>query len=276
MQEFNDRARPPPAQGHQKELVNLFNRLSGCRHHWQVFTDFCEMAAISFSNAVDRSQAEKREARYMEIAKNYNADELQSFARGIGHLVEALEEGFSDILGRTYHELELHNKWAGQYFTPYELARAMAALTVKGEPSPEELIKKNGFVKALEPAVGSGAMVIALADVFREAGINYQQHLHVTAVDIDSKCVHMAYAQLSLLHIPAVIVHGNSLSLEEWDRWCTPAHIMGGWTYKLRRREGEERALDIITAPPPLPQPAAPEPGPDQKPDEPPSQLTLF
>jgi hypothetical protein len=45
----------------------------------------------------------------------------------------------------------------------------------------------------------------------------------------------MAYLQLSLLHIPARITHGNSLSLDEFSHWYTPAHILGGWNFKLRR-----------------------------------------
>ena len=53
-------------------------------------------------------------------------------------------------------------------------------------------------------------MVIALAREMRELGINYQQHLHVTAIDVDPKCVHMSYVQFALLHIPAVIIHGNT------------------------------------------------------------------
>ena len=36
-------------------------------------------------------------------------------------------------------------------------------------------------------------MVIALAQELREQGINYQQCLHVTAIDIDLLAVHMAY-----------------------------------------------------------------------------------
>src|SRR5579863_8704513 len=51
---------------------------------------------------------------------------------------------------------------------------------------------------------------------------HYQKHLHVTAVDVDPKCVHMTYLQLSLLHVPAIVVHGNSLSLEEFGHWYTP------------------------------------------------------
>jgi hypothetical protein len=42
------------------------------------------------------------------------------------------------------------------------------------------------------------------------------------------RAVHMAYIQLSLLHVPAVVVHGNTLSLEEWGYWYTPAHILDG------------------------------------------------
>ena len=46
----------------------------------------------------------------------------------------------------------------------------------------------------------------------------------------------MTYVQLSLLHVPATVVHGNALSMEVWGTWYTPAHILGGWTFKLRRR----------------------------------------
>lgn len=48
-------------------------------------------------------------------------------------------------------------------------------------------------------------MVIALAHEMRAMGVLYQQDLHGTAVDADAKCVHVAYPQFALLHIPAVI-----------------------------------------------------------------------
>jgi hypothetical protein len=76
-------------------------------------------------------------------------------------------------------------------------------------------------------------MIIALAHAMREAGFNQQQTLHVTAVDVDIRAVHMAYIQLSLLHIPAVIVHGNALTLEEWSHWHTPARVLGGWRFRI-------------------------------------------
>lgn len=245
-EDFNDRARPPPTD-HRKELVKLLSGLCHRHDRWRVYSDFCEMAAISLSNAVDRAQYGPREARYMQIVKAYTRDEVNAFPKALGHLVEALEQGPSDVLGHVFHELELHNKYTGQFFTPFEVCRMMAKMTIGDCTDLRERIAARGFVTAQEPAVGTGAMVIALADEMREAGINYQQHLHVTAIDVDAKCVHAAYVQFALLHIPAVIVHGNTLSLQEWSHWYTPAHILDGWQWKLRRQAATDAAYEMLT-----------------------------
>lgn len=272
--EHKSKAQQLPALDPQQELFKLLKGLTGRRSHWQVFSDFCEMGAISFSNSVDLAHQEKREERYLQIVKGYESEELSKFAEGLAHLTMALEAGFSDVLGRTFHDLELHNKWAGQFFTPYPVCKMMAQMTIGDTADLNERIKERGFVTAQEPAVGTGAMVIALAEAMLDAGVNYQEHLHVTAIDVDLKCVHMAYLQFSLLHIPAVIVHGNTLSLEEWSHWHTPAHLMGGWTWKLRRREETEERHEIH-APPPAE--AAPgERSPEPKQDAPLGQLKLF
>ena len=34
-------------------------------------------------------------------------------------LTMALEEAPADVLGGTFHARELHNKWSGQFFSPY-------------------------------------------------------------------------------------------------------------------------------------------------------------
>src|SRR5580658_4610740 len=180
MQDVKGRARPPPV--HQKALVKAIEGL-GYRHgHWQIFADFVEMAAISVSNAVDWGRREKREERYLQIVKRYKPDELVRFPEMLGSLTMALEEETTDVLGKTFHDLELHNKWAGQYFSPYPLCQMVAKMTMADRGDLEARIAERGFVTAQEPAAGSGAMVVALAHEMREAGINYQQHLHVTAV----------------------------------------------------------------------------------------------
>ena len=82
-------------------------------------------------------------------------------------------------------------------------------------------------------------MIVALAEAMKDAGFNYQQRLHVTAVDIDRRAVHMAYIQFSLLHIPATVLVGDSLAMRFHEEWHTLAHVMGGWNAKLRRAERE-------------------------------------
>ena len=234
---------------------------------WQVFSDFVEMAAISLSNAIDKRQAESRESRYMEIVKRYAPDDLEQFPRMLAELVNELETKPEDVLGHVFHELELHNKYRGQFFTPYPLCQMMAKMHACNGHA-QAIIEKRGFITAAEPACGSGAMVIALAEALRQEGINYQRHLHVTATDVSESCVHMAYLQLSLLHIPAVVVHGNSLSSEEFSHWYTPAHIMGGWAARLRNRP--ERPNTEIQSSPERPQTASTNPAAAT------SQLSLF
>jgi len=168
-----DQSRPTP--DHQKELLKLFGSLAYRHSAWQVFADFAEAAAISLSNAVDWAQRDQREERYMALIKRYKPEELAVLPQMLGELALALEEEPSDVLGRTFHDLELHNKWSGQYFSPYPLCRMMAKMTLSNEEDIRSRISERGFVTAQEPACGSGAMVIALAHGMKDLGINYQQ-----------------------------------------------------------------------------------------------------
>ncbi|WPE19900.1 N-6 DNA methylase [Shinella zoogloeoides] len=245
---------------HLKNIIKLFET---CRHRhdlYAVFSDWCACAAISLSNALDFQQRETREARYLEIIGRYDKQIVDTFPRILGEVVMALETRPQDILGAVFHDLELHNTARGQFFTPYELCQLMAKINVGGREDLEKVIGERGFITAHEPAVGAGAMIIALAEAIKDVGINYQQKLHVTAVDVDPRAVHMAYIQFSLMHIPAEVIIGDTLRMEFRESWFTPAHIMGGWSHKLRPRKANE---PLIVEPPsiesPDPAPAAEE-----------------
>lgn len=229
-------------------IANTFRRIARHNSLSSVFSDFCEVAAISLSNSVDKLSADAREARYLEIVKSYekHADTFGTFPKILGDLVLALESGRKDVLGTVFHELGLHDSHKGQYFTPFEICQMSARILLATKEEPRKLIEKHGFIRACEPGCGSGSMVIALADILAENQINYQRHLHVTAIDVDRRAVHMAYVQLSLLHIPAIVIHGNSLSSEEYDRWYTPAHILEGWTRKLRSASSDVQPNTVV------------------------------
>lgn len=238
---------------HQQEFAKLVHENSRSRHPYTVFKDFCELAALSFSNAVDRAQFEVREARYMQIVKGYKPEEVARFPKMLACLTLSLEEGMSDCLGQLFMALELGNSGAGQFFTPYHVSVLMAKMLC-GDAG--QLCKERGFVRVMEPAAGAGGMVIATAEALRDEGINYQQAMHATCIDIDATAVHMAYVQLSLLHIPAIVVHGNTLSMEQWGYWLTPAHVLGFWDARLKRdastrQEPEDKADHAV---PPMPE----------------------
>ena len=42
----------------------------------------------------------------------------------------------------------------------------------------------------------------------------------------------MTYLNLSLYGIPAVVIRGNTITLEEYDRWYTPVYLMHKWVWK--------------------------------------------
>ena len=214
-----------------------------------LFSDCIEAAAIALSNSVDLVSRDAREKRYLEIVGRYERDVVDMFPNVLGEVVLALDVEPGDVLGAIYSELGLQSAARGQYFTPYSVCRLSAEVMVgKGEQI-NEIILRHGFVCAQEPTCGAGAMIVALAEALRARGINYQQHLHVTAIDIDPRAVHMAYIQLTLMHIPAVVIVGNSLSMEMREYWYTPAHILGRWSGKLILRGAEEAALALINPP---------------------------
>jgi hypothetical protein len=236
-----------------KSIVKLFE---SCRYKhdlYTVFGDWCATSAIALSNAVDLAPAEKRESRFQEIARKYGSETMGTFSKIMGEVVMALEDRPHDVLGAAFHALELHNKARGQFFTPHPVCQLMARIVAGSPDDMKKMIAERGFMLAQEPVAGSGAMIIALAEAILEAGINYQQCLHVTAVDIDPRAVHMAYIQLSLLHVPATVIVGDSLAMRFSDQWHTLAHIMGGWSAKLRRAGEAEKADRPMSVPAMMP-----------------------
>ncbi|SHI12076.1 N-6 DNA methylase [Pollutimonas bauzanensis] len=271
------------AQEHQRGVVKNIQSVSRRHGIERAFSDFVEISAITLAR-LDQTQFDAREARYLQIVGHYDRDELTLLVEAFLHLVMAFERHvhvdddgqliaatFSDILGCIYMMLDLGNAGAGQFFTPYEVSLLMAKMTMTDA---KPLIEKRGF-RLLEPTAGAGGIMIAAAQVLAEEGVNYQQCMHVTAIDIDQRCVHMTYIQCALLHIPAAVIHGNSLADEVRSIWYTPAHILGGWGAKLRANDAQNGARALVQASAVAASPASgkAEGAPRQKGA---SQMTLF
>lgn len=225
---------------HKGNLINLIEQASYRYSTYQVFSDFIELASLSISNSIDKTKFQEREKRYLEVIKKYDSKEATLFPMMLAELVQALEEEMTDVLGEIFMQMGLGSDRNGQFFTPMSVCRATASMALSNI---KEVIAENGFVTFLEPTCGGGALVIAVAEYMKNLGINYQQTMKVTAIDLDLKAVHMCYLQLSLLGIPAVVYNGNTLSMEMFSEWKTPTYILGGWWYKKQKKKVEFKTM---------------------------------
>lgn len=190
------------------------------------------MAAAAIRNRVDPHGHQDREDEYERTRSHYTPPQMDRFAETLAHVAIELEANPRDVLGETYMQLGIANRDQGQFFTPYSVAQLMASMQLTDAPAQ---LNTRPFLTIYEPACGAGAMIIAMTQALAAQGIEYQTKVHVTADDISATAVHMAYVQLSLLGVPAIVNRRNSLTLEHFDTWPTPAHVLGGWAQTLGR-----------------------------------------
>lgn len=211
---------------------------------WTVFSDFFAVTALEFRCSLSsfefkRGDLEQKKAAINQIYAKYQDKEKELFPKLYALLemlidAEIQNKHFTDIAGAIFHELDAGNKHTGQFFTPQHLADLTAGLCLDAEKI-RELIAKNGCVRFSEPASGAGAMILAWATAISKCGYNPQKVMFIHATDIDIRCVNMCYVQLSLYGLPAVVVHGDTLTLKTWDTMYTPIYYFDWWNLKNER-----------------------------------------
>ncbi len=187
-----------------------------------VFTTFLELMATSLASVLDPLNQEERNARHDEIVSGLPPEVVSSYARMCALMALAVREHVDDpcdILGKIYHELRLNNEWNGQFFSPDDICRMMAMIV---NPVDDKHIKENGYMTINDPTCGSGAMLIGSIWAMKQRGIDFKKECLLVGQDIDIRCVWMAYIQLCLYEIPAIVIHANTLTMEEWSYWYTP------------------------------------------------------
>ncbi len=204
-----------------------------------LFCDFLEFCTIAIQNEhmrfINEERFEKFEKRYYEIEKKYTKEDLNKIKNIFYYLkLEAdkrLEDGnISDILGEIFHHFELHNTYNSQFFTPQYVADFMASITLSTNYKKDT--SEKGYIKIAEPCCGSGVMILGAVKAFNSAGGDYKTQFMTVATDIDIKCVHMTYIQCSLYGIPAIINHGDTLSLKTFETFFTAPYLFQNWQDK--------------------------------------------
>ena len=223
---------------HIKKVMYMMDKLTGngYRSAESVFVDFLTLSACSYSNVFDLTNKETREKRYLDIVKKYKKEELNYFSTALGELAMAaeiyLQHGYiKDILGYIYTSRQYYKKAMGQYFTPENIAIFMTEI-INGD---FKQLEKEDFISVSEPTCGSGVMILAFAQNMLKKEINYQNSMFADAWDLDQTCALMAYVQFS--NIPAIVTHGDSLSLKAYSKWITPMYFINDFPGKQKRKE---------------------------------------
>lgn len=214
------------------EIIKLLDKGTYKVNRHEFLSDVFECGAIAISNAMDKTQYQRREEKYLQIIKKYQPDMRELIVEIFQQIFILLTQqtnpaiGFNDYLGELYMRSETSNSKAGQFFTPYHVSKMSAALSIDGNEV-KKALEQDKILTLNEPSCGAGGMVLAAAEIlYYKYHFNISRNLLVECSDIDSRCVHMAYLQLSLAGIPAVIFKRDTLSMETWERWETPAYIM--------------------------------------------------
>ncbi len=211
---------PNPAR-----FTGWLRELDGSKRTWQKFSDFVEMAYYAVAKTMTRD-AERRddiEDSYMRIVRTYdNKDDVRQYPKLFTYAQVAVAHYGMDFLGRVAGELGTLDPKSGQFFTPMDVSRLIAQMTMDTDFL-AALIERQGFFTMQEPAAGAGGMVMALAEQVRSLDYDVLTTILCHAIEVDAFVYKMCYLQLAWAGIPAYVEHGNSLSLKHFDGVYTPA-----------------------------------------------------
>jgi len=236
-----------------KGLAEIPEITNGRIERLTVFRDFFELLAIRISNGVDPVHLAQRHEFALKTSEKYTEAELDEFERYFSDLLDIyaynLKSGnLDDVLGRLY---EKHGHLSReQELTPDGISIVISRILM----NIEKIIEQKGFLTLGDSTCGSGGIPLKVAEEMLLKGYNLTNNLVVLANDINSRSVHMAYIQLSMYGIPAVVTQADILSLSEDTRWYTPIYILGNWVWRspvghTTARNRDDELLKMMTHP---------------------------
>ena len=194
----------------------------------QVFEEFVDVmfCTLSAGKVEDKGRAMFQKDRDRKIGV---------FQRAMLLLGEEMErEPYRDLLGRVYQDVAgtAGKRALSAVYTPDAICKMTAGMGMDIELV-KARIRRGETVSLYEPACGAARMVLAVAELLGELRMG----LRVTCEEIDLVACKIAYVNLSMWGVPAVVYHADSLSRKCWEGWKTAALVL------MEAREEEVRRL---------------------------------
>ena len=164
---------------------------------------------------------------YLKVVGRYKNDrpmgdrEIDHFKNAFHALLAKSAETNQELLGELYMQWEISNKFTGQFFTPWNIAKMMAMVT-----------KPAGSI--CDPSCGSGVMLIASAQEMTNQQLDEAVFV---GQDLDFSCVMMCTLNLTFFNLNGYVIWGNTLTLEYLRVFQTSRSYLGG---SIRELSGEE------------------------------------
>lgn len=200
-------------------------RAAASREGWRsadVLRHFLDAGFRAVRGSLLAGQAfEENETEYMRVVKlcRHPKETMSDLARMLGAVGVAMQREPVDFIGPVFSELSSAAEM-GQFFTPHHLSYLMAKVIVGDAKA---MLGDRPYITLSEPACGVGGMMLATNLVLREAGLDVARQAHWHMVDIDYRAMCGAYLQAAFSDASAIVVRGNTLSLETWITSPTPA-----------------------------------------------------
>lgn len=214
-----------------KQWMSLFQGSALYRHEAsRMFEDYLDLVLCCMANR-------QQEERYLEVAKRYKKEELDTMAKLMAYHLMIHEHqtaggGWYDMLGDVYMELASRSKASrmGQFFTPVELCDVIARITF--EDDPEQAKGKS----ICDPAAGSGRMLLAAHALQPELSL-------VAAADLDPICAKMCALNMWLHGIRGEVACMDSLRQTWYFAFQTHPRITWPFVTFLGDERKEESLL---------------------------------
>jgi hypothetical protein len=201
----------------EKRFAEALLQLARTQSLATVFDDFLDFALL-FIRWWDRKPED-----YRELEKRYpGKGNSELFAQAYLCMHEISKSGnrsLQDPFGDFYME-HLSSARTGQFFTPYEVCKLTAEVTL-GTDSPDDC-------NIVDPCCGSGRLIMAAADVNPRAAY--------FAADVDLTCSKMTVLNFLLKDITGEVAWMDTLGMKHWRGWrISPipvayGHYLPGYT----------------------------------------------
>lgn len=186
---------------HQRGIDALFKVIDQAADHTRersILWTFCDLWWACLQ------RFEGGEERYLEIVDELDRETLGLATQGWAILRDHfVDRGYiSDILGAVFMKCrsEWGGGWADQEFTPWEICRMNARMTLDDMDAGR--LEDGPAYTVHDPACGSGSLLLALrAAVAKKHGRRALGQVRCYGQDIDHRCVTMTKIQLRMSNI---------------------------------------------------------------------------